>query len=230
MDPVTAIKAAQIAFEQLKSEEKRRRLLIAIISIVMSVVFLFSVVVYIVTNPIDAIFYDGKITINTNITVKECGSIENKTWQFLKDIGFSDVGAAATMGNMRAESGFNPGANNNDRYHGLCQWGGGRWSGNKVSLAGFSKNCGTSWTDADTQLRFFNLECGLYYNKVYKEMQSATDIIYATDYFCVYYEICPGTAGNWAESVINGQPYQGLADRRAYAQQYLKHYSTIKEE
>lgn len=229
MDPITVIKVAQIAAEQLKSEEKRRRLLMTIITILFSIVFLFSVVVYVVTNPIDAIFYDSSdITISTDIKVKHFGSNEDKVWNFLKQIGFSDVGAAATMGNMYVESHFNPAANNNDIYHGICQWGLGRWSGNNISLSGFAATCGTSWTDIDTQLKFFNLECGTLFNKVYKEMINATDLIYATDYFCVKYEICPGTHGKWANSIIDGKPYQGLAERREKAIEYLNHYS--KEE
>ena len=37
------------------------------------------------------------------------------------------VQAAAVLGNLQSESGFNPNLDNGLGYHGLAQWGGGRW-------------------------------------------------------------------------------------------------------
>lgn len=218
MDPVTVAKVAKLAAEQLKSEENRKRLLIAIISIVMSIVFVFSAITYIITNPIDVIFGDGDgIKISDNIKINP-SHVEKSVWDFLKALGFSDAGAAGTMGNMCAESHFNP----SDEYcghYGICQWGGERYS-RLVNFAGK-----TPWNNLQTQLEFFAMECQKYYNSVWNEMTNATDVIRATDYFCAAYEICPGTLGNWAYSTIDGKAYQGLADRRAYAKEYMQKFA-----
>lgn len=219
MDPVTVAKIAKLAADQLKSEENRRKLLIAIISMAILAVYLFSVSVYIVTNPIDALLGGEKIEISDNIHITESHD-EEAIWKFLIDIGFSEVGAAATLGNMEVESHLNPSAGSG--HYGICQWGGGRYQ----ELIKFSLACGTAWNDLETQLNYFRQECALKYSAVYREMQHATDIVYATDFFCVRYEICPGMLGNWAVSVIDGKAYQGLADRRAYAEKFYRKYAS----
>jgi len=233
MDPVLVAKAVILAAKQVKSEERRQTLLIILLSVLVLIGFLFSVVTYIVTHPIDAFFYDGSsnIEVTDNIKITTTSNVELKIWNYMKEIGFSDAGAAAALGNMKAESGFNPSASNGSHF-GICQWGGGRWKGNKISLLDYSTRCGLMWNDLDVQLNFFRAECifssdkGIEtsFYKVYKEMQNATDVIYATDYFCCKYEICPGTLGNWAYSVVDNKPYQGLADRRAYALAYYKKF------
>ena len=167
---------------------------------------------------------DSSVSIG-HIQIGESSEMEQAVWEFLHTIGFNDIGAAAAMGNIKIESSFNPAANHNNNYFGICQWGGGRWQGNTLSLLSFAGQSGTEWYNLETQLNFFNLECSTSYSNVYMQMKNATDIIYATDCFCVYYEGCVGTLGNWANSVINGQPYQCLADRRAYAQAYYKKYA-----
>lgn len=230
MDPVTVAKIAHIAAQQLKDEKKRQRLLIIAITIACLVLFLFSTVVYIVTNPLDAIFgehtYDFNVDINTStVTIKDYSKVEDTVWYFLKDIGFSDYGAAGVMGNIKIESSFRTSANHNNRYFGLCQWGGGRWQGNPLSLSSFASLKGTNWTDLQTQLSFFDIECRTSYSKVYEQMKNATSVQYATDYFCTRYEICPGQLGNWAYSMVDGKAYQALADRRKYAEHYYNHYA-----
>ncbi|BCN29545.1 C39 family peptidase [Anaeromicropila herbilytica] len=52
-----AIKAAKVAFDNLTDEKKRRRLLIIILTPIISCLFLFSIVVYFVTSPIDALLH-----------------------------------------------------------------------------------------------------------------------------------------------------------------------------
>lgn len=229
MDPATAAKIAQIAIQQVKDKEKRQRILVFVISIVFLALFLFSTVVYTVTHPLDAIFgahsYEIQIGNESSVAISNYSKVEDAVWQFLKDIGFNDYGAAGTMGNMKIESAFNTAANHNNHYFGLCQWGGGRWQGNPLSLSSFAEMKGTDWTNLQTQLSYFDIECRTSYKKVYEQMRTATSVQYATDYFCTYYEICPGQIGNWAYSMVNGQAYQCLADRRKYAEYYYKHYA-----
>lgn len=227
MDVVTAIKVAKIIQEQLKSEEKRKQLLSIILTIVAIVMMLLSLAVYIVTNPIDAIFNGPEGGDGSNVKIGNYTEVEDTVWHYLKEIGFNDFGAAGVMGNIRVESSFNTASNNRNHYFGLFQWGGGRWDGNPLSLSSFAYLKGTSWTDLQTQLSFFEMECRSSYSRVYKQMQNADDVIYACDYFCTYYEVCVGATGNWAYSLVDGKPYQRLEDRRQYAEFYYSHYARV---
>jgi len=248
MDLLTALKVAKAAAD-MKSEEKRNDILVLIISILMIFVFLFSSVVYMVEHPIDTmttvistrlsdsiksifgepVLADGSPKIS-NIEIGQYSKVEEAVWNFLKGCGFSDIGAAAVMGNIAAESSFNPSANNGNLHFGLCQWGGGRWSGNKLALTSFAQICGKAWDDLQTQLNFFAIECSVSFPNVYEQLKIAEDLEYATDYFCAKYEICPGKGGNWAVSSIDGKPYQDLQTRRIKAKLYLEKYGSQKGE
>lgn len=78
------------------------------------------------------------------------GGVEAQIWSFLKNKGLSDNAVAGIMGNMQAESGYNPKAVNPIGASGLVQWLGGR----KTNLMNFAKDKGTSWEDVQTQLEF----------------------------------------------------------------------------
>ena len=78
------------------------------------------------------------------------GSIESQIWSFLKSKGLSDNAVAGIMGNMQAESNYNPKAVNSIGASGLVQWLGSR----KTNLMKFSQNKGTNWQDTQTQLEF----------------------------------------------------------------------------
>lgn len=168
--------------------------------------------------------YKCSVSIGT-IKIGAFDENEPAIWKFLELIGFNEIGRAAAMGNMKTESSYDPNANNNNNYFGICQWGLGRWTGNTISLSSYAAQVGTAWNDLETQLNFFNLECSTSYSNVYAQMKTATDLIYATDYFCVYYEGCVGDLGDSAVSIINGKVYQGLAERRANALDILQRYS-----
>jgi len=66
--------------------------------------------------------------------------------------------ASGIMGNMYAESGFNPSAveatTRADKGHGLVQWTFGRWN----NLEAFAKEKGKSWDNVDVQLEFLKKE------------------------------------------------------------------------
>lgn len=66
--------------------------------------------------------------------------------------------AAGVMGNMYAESSFNPSAIESttraDKGHGLVQWTFGRWN----NLSAFASQKGTDWDDLNTQLEFLKTE------------------------------------------------------------------------
>ncbi len=73
----------------------------------------------------------------------------------------TDAQAAGVMGNMYAESGFNPASievtSREQKGHGLVQWTFGRWSGPN-GLEAFAAAKGTDWTNVNTQLQFLQKE------------------------------------------------------------------------
>lgn len=79
------------------------------------------------------------------------GTIKEKVWFALKDLGYSDIAVAGAMGNIDYESGgFNPsiieGGSGNGI--GLCQWSFGR----RTSLERYAASKGVEWKDEDTQV------------------------------------------------------------------------------
>lgn len=78
---------------------------------------------------------------------------KEKVWNFLKDKGLDDIQAAAIMGNIQAESGFDPSIieRGSGIGFGLCQWSYGR----RTQLEKFAKSKGKDPSDLVTQLQFF---------------------------------------------------------------------------
>ena len=84
------------------------------------------------------------------------GTIQEKVWFALKDLGCSDVVIAGAMGNIDYESaGFSTVAvEGNGQGIGLCQWSFGR----KTQFLNYAKSKGVSWQDEDTQVEFLITE------------------------------------------------------------------------
>lgn len=80
------------------------------------------------------------------------GSIEEKIWFALKDLGYSEYAVAGVLGNISAESGFNLGSieDGSGIGAGLCQWSYGR----RDSLENYAKSKGKEWTDENIQIEF----------------------------------------------------------------------------
>lgn len=95
--------------------------------------------------------------------------------------GFSDIEAAAIVGNMWAESTFKPSAKNSIGAFGLLQWLGDR----KKELKRFAKSKGSTPHDLNTQLDFIKYELKDAYNGEYayeqhmfnKAMNSGKDVM-----------------------------------------------------
>lgn len=78
--------------------------------------------------------------------------VEADVAQFFKDKGLEDVQVAAIMGNMYAESGMNPAAQEvGGGGYGLCQWTGGR----RTKLESYAASVGKPASDLTVQLEFF---------------------------------------------------------------------------
>lgn len=157
---------------------------------------------------------------------------EQALWDFFKWMGFTDAGAAAALGNLSMESGLNPAAKTQNFDYALGRGGGGLagWMSRGrlrglMELAGKSQ---ASWQDLSVQMAYLQYELEHTRKNVGDEMKVQTDVDYAADYFCVYFEGCIGHSASPAiddVSVINGSWYQGLAKRKALARMYYDRYA-----
>lgn len=126
-------------------------------------------------------------------------SNEQDTFFFLTEtLGYSGAAACGMMANIRAESGFYPGAYNGAGAYGLCQWMGGR-QGNLHWW------CGSNGYDSDSlhgQLAFLDHEMKTLYPGVYNYLMSvdntAEGAYDAAYYMCYYYEAPANRSGQGA--------------------------------
>ena len=84
------------------------------------------------------------------------GTIEEKVWFALRDAGFSEYAVAGAMGNIYAESGFDPAIieGGSGIGFGLCQWSYGR----RTQLENYAASKGVDPSDVDTQIEFLITE------------------------------------------------------------------------
>lgn len=85
------------------------------------------------------------------------GTIQEKVWFALKELGYSDIAVAGAMGNIDYESsGFKPSAveGGSGTGIGLIQWSFGR----RTKLERYAASKGVSWQDEDTQVEFLIAE------------------------------------------------------------------------
>ena len=105
---------------------------------------------------------------------------ESTIWNWLKSKGYSDAATAGIMGNMYAESGFNPASvGDGGTSFGLCQWHEGRG-------AAMKKTAGSNWkTNIPGQLTYLDQELSTgsgaqWYKastyKSFKDFKSATNV------------------------------------------------------
>ena len=141
---------------------------------------------------------------------------KTKTWKFLKANGYSDEAAAGIMGNIQAESHFDPGieetTSSPSKGFGLCQWTFGR----RTKLESFAKSKGKPASNIDVQLDFLLQELNTSYkscsNSTFKR---STDIEYTTRTFLTKFEIPANIEGTYPV-------------RLNYARQVYKTYKGMK--
>lgn len=126
----------------------------------------------------DILYYDpcststtctsGQSNVSSTTKLEKTDTI-NAIWTYLTTTPLSTNGnkpltpaqAAGVMGNMDAESSFNPSAiestSRAEKGHGLVQWTFGRWSG-ADGLEKFAASQGKAWDDLTTQLNFLKKE------------------------------------------------------------------------
>jgi len=94
------------------------------------------------------------------------GTIQEKIWFALKDLGFNDVAVAAAMGNIDYESGgikpsaVEGGYNEDNGGIGICQWTNNKRgaNGRNTQLKKYAQSKGVTWQDEDTQIEFLITE------------------------------------------------------------------------
>ena len=128
-------------------------------------------------------------------------SVEEKVWFALKDAGYSEEATAGAMGNIYAESGFDPtlveyGQTEERGGIGLCQWTFGRCQ----ALKEYANEQGKGWQDEQAQIEYLLIELedsgyfndpSLYSEKFPNGKSSWTDadsVEKATKAFCATFE------------------------------------------
>ncbi len=133
-------------------------------------------------------------TVDCSCTVLIGGDNPEKVWNYLtKNMGLTAVQAAGAMGNIQAESGFNPEALNGIGAYGIIQWLGGR----KAGLENLATERKIDKSDLGLQLDFMRQELeGGYRQSVLEPIRATADIVVATRTWLEHYEVpCnPGSA------------------------------------
>lgn len=122
--------------------------------------------------------------------------VPETVWNFLASKGVASVAIAGIMGNMWAESRYNPAANQLDNEPnmnpykagvGLCQW----TETRKDTLNSVAAGMGTTWTDVNAQLTHLWNEIGPggYYHEHLQAMCKMSDVAQATQYWFSNFEV-----------------------------------------
>ena len=119
----------------------------------------------------------------------KASAAKTKTWKFLKANGYSDEAAAGIMGNIQAESSFNPSIEEKtsriDKGYGLCQWTFGR----RTNLENFARKKNKPVNDINVQLDFLLKELKTSYKSCYTtKFRNSNDINYTTWIFLSTFE------------------------------------------
>ena len=182
--------------------------------------YLYSGKDYGVTEIDGSIFDIGEFTpISSGVLgdVEGVGSVERQIIDFLLSKGVPKVGIAAIMGNIQAESSFNPGTVNEIGCSGLIQWKGSRFE----ALQEMAADNNVEWTDVNIQMEYMwhELETVSTYKKVKSIIMYTTDesqLEYVTWYWARYYEVAFSWSNNFEESK------EDSARRYRYAQEWYQ--------
>lgn len=138
------------------------------------------------------------------IDLGEITDVEPYVYQYLRNSGFTKEGACAVMGIIKAESGFNPNAENpNDGGFGLIQWTYGR----RTNLENWCAQNGLDYRTKEAQMKFFVYELQAVYSNsagyaypVYETLVSSNDLSYCVEMF-----FCHAEAGTNVEITPEGE-------------------------
>lgn len=135
-------------------------------------------------------------------------SNESTIWGFLKSKGLSDGAAAGVMGNLDAESGFNPGITNSIGAFGIAQWLGSR----KTAEANYaaSKNEPANSLDAELNYLWKEMSSGSYGSvEAMNNMDPSSAALYFMNEFEKPGDNSGGTRASDAATIYNKYNGQG---------------------
>jgi cell wall-associated NlpC family hydrolase len=146
-------------------------------------------------------------------------ALEKYIYDFFVSRGLTPAGAAGIMGNINAESGFDPavfeGGADSSGYpvdgvgFGLIQW---TFTSRQAPLVEMAKKAGVKPTDVDIQLQYVMRELKDSYQSVYNVLKTSNDIYETTSKFMLEYE----APLDQSAEAINGR----VAGGRAYLSEY----------
>ncbi len=115
----------------------------------------------------DFSYYESELSFSSITNPIYGGTIQEKVWFALKDLGLSDIAVAGAMGNIHHESGsFDPtrvegGYDEFNGGIGICQWTNyprDSGKGRNAQLRAYAASKGKTWQDEDTQVEFLVAE------------------------------------------------------------------------
>lgn len=99
-------------------------------------------------------------------------NVPEQVWDFLMSKGIGSQATAAIMGNMEAESSYDPTSVNEIGATGLCQW----YDARATALKNYAASKGTDWSDVQTQLEYLWIECTGAYSGVLQDTINAPSL------------------------------------------------------
>lgn len=99
-------------------------------------------------------------------------NVPEQVWDFLMSKGIGSQATAAIMGNMEAESSYDPTSVNEIGATGLCQW----YDTRATALKNYAASKGTDWSDVQTQLEYLWIECTGAYSGVLQDTINAPSL------------------------------------------------------
>ena len=150
----------------------------------------------------------------------EGDSVPATIYNFLRAKGFSAAAACGILGNMDAESGFNPTAQNvlpgggSDGGYGLCQWTNTPGSPRRNNLFNWCKSNGKDVNSVTAQLEFLMYEYQLsgYAVNLGDRYKKMTDVVLATADCLKYFEGYPSPYQEvqWSRRKATAEKYWGM--------------------
>lgn len=154
-----------------------------------------------------------------------------KAWNFLRSSGYTSEAAAGIMGNLYAESNFDPSVTNSIGASGIAQW----YQDRNTKMRNYvTGKCGKStWKDLEGQLKFLKYELEHDYKSVNmaiigsrKGDAGVRDSTYA---FVAHYEVPALTNSTSADNIAPGDKLYSYYNKRlAYARKYYVMYKDKK--
>ena len=135
----------------------------------------------------------GRDINQAGLTVNTGTDIPETIWNFLRGKGLSETATAAIMGNIQAESSYNPSnINPKSGAKGICQW----YAERATALENYASSKGGSWEDINIQLNYlWDMEIGpgRPYNQYVTQLDGLGSLDNAVEYWEKHFEVSGDT-------------------------------------